>query len=251
MSKDEKIVHSDEDELDESYEADENTSGLEFDSEELQSVEAEDVESQSDDNGAEEEQMKKDKQSEKHKKHSSTNGENSGDIFNNESLADDKTVEVEPEIIPATVAKELEDAKASAEEFKRKWVAVTAEYENYRKRNQMSVSQAYADGKAEAVKKLLPVADTFGYAYDGASDEKTKAGIDKIIKNFNSILSSLGIEEIVINAGDKFDESVAEAIMNIPCKEGEKPNCVSQVLKKGYKQGDKVIRFAQVVVTIE
>jgi molecular chaperone GrpE len=145
---------------------------------------------------------------------------------------------------------ELEKAQAAAEDYKRKWYSVSAEYDNYRKRNQSAVSQAFADGKAEAILKLLPVSDTFGYAYDGASDEKTKAGIDKIIKNFNNILRSLGVEEVQINVGDPFDEGLAEAIMNVPCEEGEKPNCVKQVLKKGYKQGEKVIRFAQVVVTI-
>jgi molecular chaperone GrpE len=240
MSKDEKLVHSDEDELDEAYDKGEQTSELQFDADELKSDTDEKVKNQSVDEGTEEEQSKKEKHNEEHsKKHKKHNGKEEGANGDEE------------EFIPASVAKELEQAKASAEDYKRKWVAVTAEYENYRKRNQLSVSQAYADGKSEAVKKLLPVADTFGYAYDGASDEKTKAGIDKIIKNFNSILSSLGIEEIAIKAGDKFDESVAEAIMNIPCKDGEQPNCVSQVLKKGYKQGDKVIRFAQVVVTIE
>jgi molecular chaperone GrpE len=145
---------------------------------------------------------------------------------------------------------ELEKAKEAAEDFKRKWYSVSAEYDNYRKRNATAVSQAYADGKAEAILKLLPVSDTFGYAYDGASDEKTKAGIDKIIKNFNTILSSLGVEEIKINEGDEFDEGTAEAIMNVPCEEGEKPNTVKRVLKKGYRQGEKVIRFAQVMVTI-
>lgn len=146
---------------------------------------------------------------------------------------------------------ELEAALAAAEDYKRKWYAVSAEYDNYRKRNQTAVAQAFADGKAEAVLKLVPVADTFGYAYDGATDEKTKAGIDKIVKNFNTILASLGVEEIPLNVGDAFDEGVAEAIMNVPCGEGEQPNTVKQILKKGYKQGDKVIRFAQVIVTIE
>ena len=78
---------------------------------------------------------------------------------------------------------------------------------------------------------------------------KTKTGIDKIIKSFNTILASLGVEEIVINPGDAFDEGVAEAIMNVPAGEGEQPNTVNRVLKKGYRQGDKVIRFAQVIVT--
>lgn len=144
---------------------------------------------------------------------------------------------------------ELEKALAAAEDYKRKWYSVSAEYDNFRKRNQTATAQAYADGKAEAILKLLPVADNFGYAYDAAPDEKTKTGIDKIVKNFNTIIASLGVEEIIINIGDPFDESVAEAIMNVPAGEGEKPNTVNRVLKKGYKQGDKVIRFAQVVVT--
>lgn len=145
---------------------------------------------------------------------------------------------------------ELEKALAAAEDYKRKWYSVSAEYDNYRKRNQTATAQSYADGKAEAVLKLLPVADNFGYAYDGAQDEKTKAGIDKIVKNFNNILASLGIEEIPLEVGSVFDEAIAEAIMNVPCEEGESANVVKQILKKGYRQGDKVIRFAQVIVTI-
>lgn len=150
---------------------------------------------------------------------------------------------------PAKEPDELERALAAAEDYKRKWYSVSAEYDNFRKRNQSAVAQAYADGKAEAILKLLAVADNFGYAYEGAADEKTKQGIDKIIKSFNTIISSLGVEEIVINVGDAFDEGVAEAVMNVPAGEGEQANVVSRVLKKGYRQGDKVIRFAQVVVT--
>ena len=145
---------------------------------------------------------------------------------------------------------ELTKACALADDYKRKWYSVSAEYDNYRKRTQTAVSKAYADGAAEAVLKLLPVADNFGYALDSATDEKTRAGIDKVIKGFAAALQSLGIAEIEIKAGDSFDESVAEAIMNFPCGEGEQPNTVKQVFKKGYKSGDKVIRFAQVSVTI-
>lgn len=145
---------------------------------------------------------------------------------------------------------ELEKALAYAEDCKRKWYSVAAEYDNYRKRNAQAVSRAYNDGVSDAVLKLLPVADNFGYALDSASDEKTKTGIDKVIKQFKTILSSFGIEEIPLSAGDVFDESVAEAIMNFPCEEGEQPNTVKQVLKKGYRNKDKIIRFAQVTVTI-
>ena len=138
----------------------------------------------------------------------------------------------------------------AAEDYKRKWYAVSAEYDNYRKRTAAATSQAYADGKAEAILKLLPVADTFGYAYDGASDEKTRTGIDKIIKNFNNILNSLGVEEVPVAVGDNFDESVMEAVMNAPGADGGEANKVSAVLKKGYRRDGKVIRFAQVAVTV-
>lgn len=151
---------------------------------------------------------------------------------------------------PVKQPSELEKAQALAEDYKRKWYSVSAEYDNFRKRNAAAVSKAYADGASDAVLKLLPVADNFGYALDSAQDEKTKAGIDKVIKSFNTILSSLGVEEIAVEAGAAFDENSMEAVMNSPCDEGEQPNTVKFVLKKGYRKGDKVIRFAQVSVTV-
>lgn len=159
------------------------------------------------------------------------------------------------ETIEAEGAEEAENsglagALALAEDYKRKWYSVSAEYDNYRKRNSAAVSKAYADGAAEAVLKLLPVADNFSYALDSASDEKTRAGIDKVIKSFNTILASLGVEEIPLEAGSPFDESVAEAVMNVPSENGEQANTVKTVLKKGYRQGGRVIRFAQVAVTV-
>lgn len=171
-------------------------------------------------------------------------------ILRNEEAEESKTAASAKEEPVEAEESELDKALALAEDYKRKWYAVSAEYDNYRKRNAQAASRAYADGVSEAVLKLLPVADNFGYALDSASDEKTKAGIDKVIKSFNTILSSFGVEEIPLSAGDEFDEGIAEAVMSFPCEEGETPNTIKQVLKKGYKNGDKVIRFAQVTVTI-
>lgn len=150
----------------------------------------------------------------------------------------------------AELQKKADALEAELQKQKDILLRTAAEYDNYRKRTAAQASQAYADGKAEAILKLVPVADTFGYALDAAKDEATRAGIDKIIKNFNAILSSLGVQEIAVNVGDKFDETVAEAVMNVPCGDGEEPNTVKLVLRKGYKQGEKVIRFAQVSVTV-
>lgn len=176
-------------------------------------------------------------------------GKEKQEKVNKEELEEEQET-VAAEEAEETEVSELEKAQALAEDYKRKWYAVSAEYDNYRKRNAMGISRAYSDGVAEAVIKLLPVADNFGYALDSASDEKTRAGIDKVIKSFNSILASMGVEEIPLEAGDEFDESVAEAVMNFPAEEGEKPNTVKQVIKKGYRSGEKVIRFAQVSVIV-
>ena len=182
--------------------------------------------------------------------------ENKGEVVIN------KEIELDPEVQEESVREEElsamaedykrkeEELNALAEDYKRKWYSVSAEYDNYRKRNAQAVAKAYEDGESEAILKLLPVADTFGYAYDGACDEKTKAGIEKVIKSFKTILSSLGVEEIEIKVGDPFDENIASAVLNFPCEKGEKPNNVKQVLKKGYRKGEKIIRFAQVAVTI-
>lgn len=164
---------------------------------------------------------------------------------------EEKILEEQQDAVEVIEPTELEKAVELAEDYKRKWYSVSAEYDNYRKRNASAVSQAYANGAAEAILKILPVADNFGYALDSASDEKTKTGIDKVIKSFNSILASLGFEPIEINVGDTFDESVMEAVLDFPCEEGEQPNTVKQILKKGYRAKDgKVIRFAQVAVTV-
>lgn len=167
-----------------------------------------------------------------------------------QNISQDEKTNAESQAAEEEQLTEVQKLTALAEDYKRKWYSVSAEYDNFRKRNAQAVSRAHEDGKAETILKLLPVADTFGYAYDCASDEKTKAGIEKVIKNFNTILQSLGISEIEIKAGDKFDENTSSAVLNFPCEEGEEPNTIRQVLKKGYRSGDKVIRFAQVAVTI-
>lgn len=164
-----------------------------------------------------------------------------------EEVVADEVQSSEPETQEISEAEKL---KELCEDYKRKWYSVSAEYDNFRKRNSAAVSKAYKDGVADAILKLLPVADNFGYALMSASDEKTKAGIDKVIKNFNTILSSFGVEEIAVEEGSPFDESVMEAVMNLPCEGDEKPNAVKQIIKKGYKSGDRVIRYAQVSVTV-
>jgi molecular chaperone GrpE len=143
---------------------------------------------------------------------------------------------------------EVDKALAEAEESKRKWYAVTAEYENYRRRTQNQAAQRYADGRNDVISSLFPIGDNLSRALDACADEKTKQGVEMVLAAFNKVLESEGVEEIN-PVGQPFDATYAEAIMAMPAEDGEESGMVKQVYVKGYKKGDKVLRYAQVIVT--
>ena len=143
---------------------------------------------------------------------------------------------------------ELDKAIASAEDYKRKWYSVSAEYENYRKRTASTRSQAYTEGRSDVVVKLFPIADSLERALASCSDEKTKQGIAMVLKNFEQLLGDEHITAIA-PVGEPFDAGRCEAILAVDPKEGEESGIVKEVYAKGYEQNGKVLRFAQVLVT--
>ena len=142
---------------------------------------------------------------------------------------------------------EIDELKKEAEENKRKWYAVTAEYENYRRRTEKQSATRYADGRNDVVAKLFPVGDNLARALDLCADEQTKKGLEMVLKSFDKVLADEGIEEID-PTGKPFSADEAEAIMAVPAENGEESGTVKQVYLKGYKKGEKVLRYAQVVV---
>ena len=143
---------------------------------------------------------------------------------------------------------ELDKAIAEAEENKRKWYAVTAEYENYRRRTQNQASQRYNDGRNDVVASLFPIGDNLERALLSCADENTKQGLEMILTSFKKVLEGEGVEEIN-PLGEPFNADVAEAIMAMPATDGEESGIVKQVYVKGYKKGEKILRYAQVIVT--
>ena len=161
--------------------------------------------------------------------------------------------EIEKEKKPAKpsakkLQEELTAKTAEAEDLKRKWYAVTAEYENYRRRTQNQSAQRYQEGRNDVLSSLLPIGDNLERAIASCADENTKQGIDMVLKAFKKVLEGEGVEEID-PTGQPFDATYSEAIMAIPAAEGEESGIVKQVYVKGYKKGDKVLRYAQVIVT--
>ncbi len=160
----------------------------------------------------------------------------------------------EPQKAPAKEQKEQEkkagreaELLAQAEDYKRKWYSVTAEYENYRKRTAGESARRYLEGRADVVKGLFPIADNLERALQSCADEGTKKGIQMVIASFENLLKEEKIEAID-PLGQPFDADVCEAIMAVEPEEGEESGTVKQVYQKGYKRDGKVLRFAQVVV---
>ena len=143
---------------------------------------------------------------------------------------------------------DLAKALAAAEDFKRKWYSVTAEYDNYRKRTSSARSQAYTEGRSDVVVKLFPIADSLERALAVCADEKTKQGIEMVLKNFDKLLEGEHVTPIA-PVGEPFDAARCEAILAVDPKEGEESGIVKEVYAKGYEQNGKILRFAQVLVT--
>lgn len=128
-----------------------------------------------------------------------------------------------------------------------KYLRLLAEYDNFRKRTAKERFDLYSDATAKAVNDILPVYDNFERAIQAEShDENFKKGVAMIFNMFSDALNKLGVE-IIDPLGKEFDPNEAQAINQ---KEDDNfgENTVCQVFQKGYKLGDKVIRYAMVVV---
>ncbi len=130
---------------------------------------------------------------------------------------------------------------------------IQADFDNYRKRNVSLRADALADGKVEAIKAFLPVLDNLERALETERNNGTTGslmeGLEIVLKQMLKTLSDLGVEEIeAINK--PFDPSCHNAMMQIPAQEGQEKGVVANVFEKGYKMGDKIIRYSMVQVTI-
>lgn len=158
-----------------------------------------------------------------------------------EAPKDEPKVEKEPE----KPAEPSADALLKAE--KDRYLRLLAEYDNYRKRSSKERESIYQDVRADTVTKFLPVYDNLVRALDQATcDEAYRKGVEMIMAQLRDILSRMGVTEIE-SLGQKFDPALHNAVMHEEDEtkgEGE----IVQELQRGFKMGDKVIRFAMVKV---
>ena len=124
---------------------------------------------------------------------------------------------------------------------------VAAEFDNFRKRTVKEKEASYGNGKADAVAKILPVYDNLERALNQPTEDAAyKKGVELTMTELVKILNGLGVE-IFGNVGETFDPNLHNAVMHIDSEELPE-NTISAVFQKGFKQGDKVVRFAMVQV---
>jgi molecular chaperone GrpE len=134
---------------------------------------------------------------------------------------------------------------------KDKFLRLFAEFENYKKRTSKERVELFKTANQEVLQAMLPVMDDFDRAWieiSKSEDENLVKGISLIHEKLKSTLASKGLEIVEIKAGDVFNADFAEAITQIPAPNKNMKGKIVDVIEKGYKLGDRIIRFPKVVI---
>ena len=127
------------------------------------------------------------------------------------------------------------------------YLRLAADYDNFRKRTIKEKEASYGNGKADAIEKLLPVYDNLERALaQDTEDAAYKKGVEMTMTQLVSILNGMGVE-IFGAEGDVFDPNIHNAVMHTE-EESAAENTITQVFQKGFKMGEKIVRFAMVQV---
>lgn len=169
-------------------------------------------------------------------------------IDNNENNTENQGTTIEERVEEITQEEKLSQDLASEKD---KFLRLFAEFENYKRRTTKERIELFKTANQDVLLSMLPVLDDFDRAL--AEIKKTDdniliKGVELIQEKLKSTLISKGLEEVEIKAGDAFDADFAEAITQIPAPSPKMKGKIVDVIEKGYKLGDKIIRFPKVVL---
>ena len=134
---------------------------------------------------------------------------------------------------------------------KDKHLRLFAEFENYKRRTSKERIELFKTANQDVILAILPVLDDFDRAIielKKSDDEVLLKGVELIHEKLKNTLFSKGLEEVTLKTGDLFNADFAEAITQIPATSPNLKGKIVDVLEKGYKLGDKIIRFPKVVI---
>jgi molecular chaperone GrpE len=171
-----------------------------------------------------------------------------------ENVADntkETTQNVENEIESAVELSVEEQLQEELAKEKDKFLRLFAEFENYKKRTTKERIDLFKTANQEVLQAMLPVLDDFDRAMiqiSKSEDEILLKGVELIHDKLKSTLVSKGLEEVEVKSGDTFNADFAEAITQIPAPSNDLKGKIVDIIEKGYKLGDKIIRFPKVVI---
>ena len=134
---------------------------------------------------------------------------------------------------------------------KDKYLRLFAEFENYKRRTVKERIELFKTANQEVISAMLPVLDDFDRAITEitkSADKSVLKGVELIHEKLKSTLVAKGLEVVDINVGDVFNADFAEAITQIPAASDKMKGKIVDILEKGYKLGEKIIRFPKVVI---
>lgn len=185
-------------------------------------------------------------------------------IFKNKDNMTTENTEIDKEMDDVTLDNNANDEQVVADELsvedqltqdlakeKDKYLRLFAEFENYKRRTSKERIELYKTANQEVLLAMLPVLDDFDRAMVEilkSDDELLLKGVELIHEKLRNTLFSKGLEQVEVKAGDAFDADFAEAITQIPAESPKMKGKIVDVLEKGYKLGDKIIRFPKVVI---
>lgn len=170
-----------------------------------------------------------------------------------------KTEDIQQNAEPQTENQNIENANQLSEKEileeqlaneKDKFLRLFAEFENFRKRTARERLELFATANEDVIKNVLPILDDFDRAIaqmETLGESEHLTGFNLISTKLRDNLSTKGLSLVEINKGDVFNADIAEAITQIPAGDDSKGKVVD-VIEKGYKLGDKIIRFPKVVI---
>ena len=132
-----------------------------------------------------------------------------------------------------------------------KYLRLFAEFENYKKRTSRERIELFKTASQELMTSLLPIMDDFDRGLSEIKKVKDKEllkGMQLINDKFKNTLTQKGLTEIEVKEGDAFDAEIHEAITQIPAPSDKLKGKVIDAVEKGYKLGEKIIRYPKVVI---
>ena len=171
---------------------------------------------------------------------------NEEEILEKEEIAEGTNEDAATEEVEAEVLEENESEK-ELKALNDKYLRVVAEYDNYRKRTTKEKEAIFPEAKVSVVVEILPVIDNLERALSAAkAEDPLYEGVKMILKQFEETLKNIGVETICAT-GEKFDPKFHNAVMHID-DDSYGENEIVEEFQKGYKLGDRIIRYSMVKV---